>query len=247
VLKEKYIQAILFFSISLAFKMQAFLLAPLFLILLIRGRVRLQWLLITPAVIFVSIVPAWMAGRALIELLGIYINQTQAFNFLSMNAPNPYFFINFIATEQETYKTILIGGLCLTAVVLIVYLWVRWKKWVKDNSTALCFDAAFLTLFIPYLLPKMHERYFFPATLFLLILVFYHWQAITSAILIQVTVLLSFLTYLNEWTGYWVELSAVINLGLLILFVEQFVYFHLNKNPPLETDILNKANLTFFL
>ena len=72
----------------------------------------------------------------------------------------------------------------------------------------------FLTL-APFLLPKMHERYFFPAAVFAIVLAFYRPRSALIALLFQLTVLLSYLPYLKGYPVVTVQLAAVANLGIV--------------------------------
>src|SRR5919206_1853225 len=67
--------SLFFFSVALALKLQAVFLFPLFIVLLLKRRVPVYSLLIIPGTYMLSIVPAWLAGRPLIELLMTYPTQ----------------------------------------------------------------------------------------------------------------------------------------------------------------------------
>ena len=151
----------LFFGIAFAFKLQAVFFAPLLLFLLLRGMLRVRHLLLIPLVYFISIIPAWIAGRGLFDLLTIYIGQAGQYRNLSKNAPNLW---SFLASVQNSGLSLFAVMLAGTAAAFLLYL--LWDKCRRVTPDALLSAALAFLLLIPFLLPHMHERYFFPADLF---------------------------------------------------------------------------------
>ena len=80
--------AVLAYSISFVFKLQAVFLAPLLLLLLLKRRVRWQSLWILPAVYLAACLPAAVMGRNLWDLLTVYFSQAGQYNLLAMFLPN---------------------------------------------------------------------------------------------------------------------------------------------------------------
>ena len=64
------------FGISLAFKLQAIFLAPLLLgLFLNEGKYPGRHFLLVPLVLFFAIIPSWIAGRPLLDLILIYLRR----------------------------------------------------------------------------------------------------------------------------------------------------------------------------
>lgn len=160
-LKNRPWRVCIFFGIAFAFKLQAIFFAPLLLLLCLKNRLWLRHLLTIPAVYLLSILPAWIAGRNLWDLLTIYFNQAGQYHNLSKNAPNIW---SFLASRQDSGLSLFGIMLAGTAVLLLLYfLWERCRT--LSDDVLLTAALAFL-LAIPFFLPHMHERYFFPADLF---------------------------------------------------------------------------------
>lgn len=160
-LKNRPWRVCIFFGVAFAFKLQAVFFAPLLLLLWIKNRLWLRHLLMIPAVYLLSILPAWIAGRNLWDLLTIYFNQAGQYHNLSKNAPNVW---SFLASKQDSGLSLFGIMLAGAAVLLLLYfLWERCRA--LSDDTLLTAALAFL-LAIPFFLPHMHERYFFPADLF---------------------------------------------------------------------------------
>jgi Gpi18-like mannosyltransferase len=216
-LKDRYFLTVLFFSIAFAFKLQAIFFAPLLLILLLNKKIRFYWLFSIIGIYLLAITPAWIAGRSITSLLTIYLNQFDTFNWISMKAPNPYALIQ----SNSGYTLIVYIGIAITLIATLAYIFFRWKIYKNLEKEAILFDATLFTLIIPFLLPKMHERFFFPAGVFIIILAVYNRKYMIPAILLQVSSILSYLPFLFGFSLLWVKLGAVINtviIGWLILY-----------------------------
>ena len=160
------------FGAAFAFKPQSVLLAPLLLWLLMKKDVSLHHLLPIPAVYLASMLPAWFAGRPLKDLLLIYfdlLSHHSAPRFqLSMNAPNFYQWI-----PSWSFHDFYPAGILFTAgIVAAVGVFLRRSR-VAITPDRLVLLAAFSVLMLPCLLPKMHDRYFFPANVFTIVLAFH--------------------------------------------------------------------------
>ncbi len=227
ILNEKPFPAVLFFSIAVSFKLQAAFFAPIFLIMLSKKKSPFYLLFIIPIVYFITLIPAWLAGAPLTRLIMAYFNQYGVYGDLSLNAPNIYAFIN-PNDPNDLLKTI---GLILTGLVVSAYIILRWLKWKDMSDLSLCFDAIFFTTVIPFLLPKMHERYFFAAGLFLLVLAFLDHKFLWAFFLMQASSLLSYLPYFSNWSVVYVQIGAVLN-AILILGLSFFYLEYEKSRPP---------------
>jgi Gpi18-like mannosyltransferase len=213
VLKEKPLPAILFFSIALSFKLQAGFFAPIFVIIFLNKKFPFYLFITIPIVFFISIVPAWLAGGPLDKLITVYFSQFGSYKgLLSLNSPNIWIFIR----PDPNYELKVLVGLVITGLVVLAYILFRWLKWKDMSDVSLCFDAVFFTTIIPFLLPKMHERYFFAAGLFLLVLAFFNQKLIWGALLMQVSSLISYIPFLAGWPVVYAQIGAVINLVLIL-------------------------------
>lgn len=163
--KDDPTRAAVYFSIAFCFKLQAVFIAPLLIFMWLKGRMKLRHFLFIPAIYLISVIPAFIAGRPLGELLTIYVSQSGQYKRLSLNAPNIYIWMNDSAGEYLSLAAIL---LCAASIVLIIYM--SYKIELTNN---LIYSFALLfALVVPFLLPHMHERYFFMADLFSIIYAF---------------------------------------------------------------------------
>ena len=167
-IKERPSLAMFFFGVAFAFKLQPLWLAPMLVILWVNKRVDLKHFLWLPVCYFIGIVPAWIAGRPLSELLTIYISQTEAEPWsLVLKYSNLYYLIGedgFI----EQYHT---AGVLLALGVFMIVLYYIGRKKLKITSEFILLLGAFVGLLAPFFLPQMHERYSFFAEVLLILYV----------------------------------------------------------------------------
>lgn len=232
-IRSQNFRAILFFSIAFSFKMQAAFFAPIFVILFFRKKFPFYLFFVFPVVYFISVVPAWLAGGPLKDLLLMYFSQFGTYSSLSMRAPNLYLFIN----PGDYFHQVVYAGMLITFVIVITYMLFRIIKFKEISDESLILDAALFTYFIPFLLPKMHERYFFTGGIFLLLLIFFHRKLIWAVILSQASSLMAFIPYFSGWSDTFAKIGAIFNVLLvagLIIYLIQFKKESLDKDMPLS-------------
>ncbi len=158
-LNEAWIPMMLAFGAALAFKLPAAFIGPFVLYVVISRPVPLWAVFAVPAAYLASLFPAWLAGRPIQDLAAVYLDQAETYRWLSMNVPNPWSFIqhlHLIAYDQGVVIGLMaaaVAGLGIAALSL---------RWRLAGADLLLLAMASATI-MPYLLPKMHDRYFFPA------------------------------------------------------------------------------------
>ncbi|MET0183414.1 MAG: glycosyltransferase 87 family protein [Caulobacterales bacterium] len=166
--KQRPLSAIVFFGVALAFKAQSIFFGPYLFLLFLRDEIKLWHFAAIPIVYAAAMAPAVALGRSWIEAFTIYAEQGAFFHKLSLNAPNLYYFMPSAFYEIGTKV-----GLILTAIACAgLAVFPRATKVELDPALRILAATMFVAL-APFLLPKMHDRYFFAADLFSIILAFY--------------------------------------------------------------------------
>ena len=179
------------FGLALAFKAQAVFFAPFLLWVLVKRRVDWPWGLLSPLVYVATLVPSWILGRNFYEMLFTYPDQSGQFSELVKGAANLYQWL-----PDSLYPYWPAGAAFTGAFVLAVALVVRKSRAVLGPDLLVTL-AAFSVLVVPYLLPKMHDRYFFPADALVVVLAFYRprlWFLAPAVMLVSAQSHLLFLT-----------------------------------------------------
>lgn len=151
---------------SFAFKLQAVFIMPVFVLLLIARRVKLRHFLVFPAVYMLLMLPAVLAGRPVLDTITLYFDQMGTVgSALNYNSPSVYAFARNVADEALASR---LGIAAAFALMLAVFGWFWWRR-SSITNWALLGGALLLVVGIPFLLPHMHDRYFFCADILSLV------------------------------------------------------------------------------
>lgn len=202
------------FGLAFSFKLQALFLAPFLLILLLKKIVSWKSFLWIPVVYLITILPAWFAGRPLKELLLIYFDQANYYHELVQDAPSIYQLVPF---QDQLYNVLLPLGLILTLTIVFLLLHSVYKSRVKINREQMIQLALVSVLVMPYFLPKMHERYFFPADILSITFGFYFPSYFWVPIAVETASLFSYTDRLWEITPVPLEYLSILLGGTLWL------------------------------
>lgn len=157
-LSKKGRVSIIFFALAFSFKMQSIFIFPVIIFLVLKNKIKLSHLLYFPLTFVATLIPAILCGRSIYDTFSIYINQTESYPALTLNCPTLWAFF-----PEESFEVFGTAALFLAGagvVCFCVYLYYNRAK----LDTSLLFDAAYLfSLLLPFLLPRMHERYFYLA------------------------------------------------------------------------------------
>ena len=143
---------------ALAFKAQTIFLAPYLLLLLVAGRLSWWRTAAIPLAYVALMLPAWILGRPLVDMLLAYVRQGGLYQKLSMNAPNLYYLM-----PDGFYSAGVVAGSLLTVVLSVGYAVLPRKRRAAWSDSFLLLAATVSLAAVPFVLPKMHDRYFFPA------------------------------------------------------------------------------------
>ncbi|OBC02883.1 hypothetical protein A5785_16200 [Gordonia sp. 852002-50395_SCH5434458] len=161
--------ACVFFGLAISFKLQAIFVLPVVLWLLARRRIPWYALLAIPAVYVLLDIPAVLAGASWSTALSVYLNQTDSYKQLTLGAANLYQLIPI--SGDATWLARL--GIGLAALVIVVFLaWSLWKKPAVTPASILVVATASAAI-VPFLLPAMHDRYFYAVEILSVIAAFY--------------------------------------------------------------------------
>lgn len=209
--------AVTCFSVSFVFKLQAVFLAPLIVIMVMKKKIRLRTLVMIPAVYVAAILPSALCGRSLFSLFTLYFSQAAQYNKLNMTLPNIWSIARDIKIDQVGMAGVIFAEAC--CLIVIYYLWRRDQTPGKRGTVLL---AAMSALFVPYLLPYMHERYYYPATLISLLIVFIDKRLAPLWFVVEYASATSMMSYLFDMNMYDARFIAFFITAALVLM---FVYY----------------------
>ena len=202
------------FGLAFAFKLQALFFFPVLLVLLLRRKLAIRWLLLIPVVYLVLLLPARLEGRDGWNLLTIYLHQAHEGWALTLNAPNFYQWIPAQNTTDWMWMGVILAS---TMVALICFLTVASRKPITADIILKL--ALVFALTIPFLLPEMHDRYFYLADIMSIIYAFYfscYWYV---ALIEQFCSFFSYTPFFSNLQGVNISHLTYETFGVLFLMV----------------------------
>mgnify|MGYP004530132781 CR=1 FL=1 len=224
--------SLLWAALALAFKVQAVFFLPIYGMLLLTRRIRLRDLWVFPVAYVGVLLPAIALGHPVTDALFLYARQVGgAVSALNYNSASIYALIPYGFDADWLPYAASIGMALALALVYTSMLWPAARIKSVTNRTLLGLSVL-LVLGIPLFLPHMHDRYFFLADVFTLMLAVIAPRYAITAALCQFASLLGYHAYLQQ------HFLLTMNYGtyaLLAAFVLICVYIHKSFRPMVDT------------
>jgi Gpi18-like mannosyltransferase len=210
-IKSKGIASISLFALAFSVKIQSIFILPIIFVLVLNKKIKIRELGFFPIVFVATLVPALLCGRSFYDTFSIYISQTSSYPYLTLNCPT--FWALFPEGYFEVFGT---SALYLAGAVLLVFCVYIYQNKEKLNNLLL-FDIAFIfVIMLPFILPRMHERYFYLAEIMCVAYILLHRNRIIIPPLIILTSYFCYYAYLFGDRFITLEKSAIINLVVLV-------------------------------
>ncbi|MGW4058115.1 glycosyltransferase 87 family protein [Amycolatopsis sp. NPDC004747] len=158
-----------FIGLAVSFKLQAIFILPLLLAVVLLGRVPWRALLVIPAVYLALDLPAIVLGADPIRLLTIYPRQSGLYSEMTLNAPSVWQFFRGVRDTGVMHTAGLLVTVLLVLTVCLLLLLAR----AEPTGPRIVLIGTVFVILVPYVLPSMHERYFYLADLLTVVLAFY--------------------------------------------------------------------------
>ena len=208
----------------LAFKLQAVFIIPVFFILLLAKKLRWRQLLVFPAAYIVFMLPALLAGRPFVETMTLYFAQAGTVgDAMNYNAPSLTSMFQW-SGNTESWSTLLIAA--AFALVLASYAVAAVKRRELDDTVLLGF-ALLLAMGIPYLLPHMHDRYFFISGVLALVLAFRDWRFFPIPLLAELASLHCYYAYFVRYYLVHPRIGGIFML-IALLLTAAYIIVHMS-------------------
>lgn len=214
-LKDKPRTSLIFYGIAFAFKLQTFFIAPLYVLLWVKKKVNLKHFLWIPVMYFIGILPSWIMGKNLWDLLTVYIFQANGemdIYALSHKFPNIY---QIIGTESflREYAD---AGIYFTLAILMVLMYYIAMKDFEFSKDLILRMGMFFVMTVVYFLPHMHERYAILADLLSVAIAFVNPKKFYVPLIAVTCSFAGYTLYLAQDTVVPMYVYAFIYLALLV-------------------------------
>ncbi len=193
-LDDKPVRSMICAALAFGFKLQAVFVLPVFAVLWMAGRFKLRHFLIFPAAYVALVLPAVLLGRPFWDTVTLYFSQTGSIgDALNYNSSSIFAIFWRVADTVKASK-LAIGAAFAYMLAVLIVCYVNRKRL---NDRAILGAAVLFAVGIPFLLPHMHDRYFFCADILTLVLAFVSWPCSPAAVLTQFASLLGYHAYLK--------------------------------------------------
>lgn len=183
-------------GLAFSFKLQTIFLIPLWGGLWLAKRLKFPDLFFFPIGYGAAILPAVLMGKPLADILGVYLGQTaEGAGHLCYNAPSAYSFLPYGAQPDE--RTLSLLGIAAAFVLVLLLLGALFLRRGRAEDRLVLAAAAVMAIGVPFLLPYMHDRYFFLADVLCAAWACAFSGEIPCALLVQGSSLMSYLNYLR--------------------------------------------------
>jgi len=221
-------------GIAFAFKLQTIFIGPFVFYLLLVRLLLWRQLIMVPLMYLLFMVPSAVAGRRWNDLLSIYLSQFDEYKSLSMGAPNPYYVFQKIF--PGSYELGLHMGLMLAVIVGLVLVALFIHRGLGRSPRSLLLMATLTLTIMPYVLPKMHERYFFPASAMAFLFAIVRPSSWPIVVSIQAADLCAYALFLLGYSHLWLRGGAII----MTCAVGSLIWLLLQR-PALRDDTFKQA------
>ena len=222
--------AVLFFGLAFAFKLQAIFLAPFIAAMVLQKRIRWLHLLLLPVGWLAALVPPMLNGAKAWEFLSLTSSQGESFPTLAINVGNPWIIADRIHLNVH-FGTLV--GIALTALLMLALTIWGAQPAFRGARNTLAF-ATLSLLSVAYVMPKMHDRYFFPAEIFLCILSCVDLAFVLPAALVLTASLICYGNYFLYHVRYSVLAGALLanTAALWLVFQQVMLRIRTEEHPP---------------
>ena len=242
-LEDRPVLSILCFTISFGFKLQAVFLLPILAARWVRGSFKLRHFALFPVFYVLLVLPAVFLGKPFLDTLSLYASQTGSIGSgLNYNSPSIYAFFWRLGESESAARL----GIIAAFAYMLLLLLLGWLRRGRLTPRAVIALNLLFAVGIPFLLPHMHERYFFGADILSVVLAFAVWQTAPAALLVQFASLLGYHAYLKMRYLLYMDhgaraLIAAILIALAFLLWELFGREGSEKFPDSEKSALTKG------
>ena len=210
-------------TLSFGFKLQAVFVMPIYAVLWMIGKFNWKHFLIFPLTYVLLVLPAVLMGRPFVDTLMLYFNQTGSIGSgLNYNSPSVFAIIRDADPGVASGIAIFAAMIYMFALLFIAVL--RYDRLSNRSVLAL---AVLLALGIPFILPHMHDRYFFPADALTLVMGCCAFEFFPAALLTEFASLLGYHAYLKM--RYLLPMSYGA-WALVISMVMAVLFWYANRN-----------------
>jgi Gpi18-like mannosyltransferase len=197
IFSDRPFAAVLAFAVAFCFKFQAVFFLPIVVGYLLRKQETIPYIMLVPLVFIASIVPAWFGGGQFGYWALMYAKQSSQYTDLSMSSQSVFAFVENVALSPAAQNIFFWTGLTVAALAALAVVVCMARAGLSSNQRVLLLCLLCVAL-IPYLLPRMHERYFYLADILSVLYALYVSRQWYIPLLVVSASMLSYVPYLSQ-------------------------------------------------
>lgn len=226
ILKKKNNLAMIMIGCAFSCKMHIIFIFPALIYFWLSKKITLRNMLFIPLVIMITWIPGLINGVSPSVMAKIYVSQAGNYSNANYGAANMYAFMQF----SYAYRHINMGaGILIAFAIIGIFLTCLYYHKVKVTKKNMLYIATMSALLTPFVLPHMHDRYFFLADILVLLYVIVHKRKWYLAVMMQASSYMCYTQFLlrdyvfNDWLkDDSVQVAACINLAIIIIMCYEF-------------------------
>lgn len=217
-LKSNGIGAIICYALAFSFKLQAIFILPVIVICFIVKRFKLWHIALFPSIFFLTLLPALLAGRGFINCIRIYFDQANQYPKITFNAPTVWRLFGNVGFEYFSSVAIMLAGIAAISLIYLVY-----KQQINLTNSSILELFYISSILIPFILPRMHERYFYIADVLSVLVFFYDRKRFYVPLITILSSMSSYFAFLLGQNVFEQKYTALALLILIILSLKKYI------------------------
>ncbi|MCL2249690.1 MAG: hypothetical protein FWC13_10510 [Oscillospiraceae bacterium] len=214
-----------FMALSLSFKLQAAFIFPIFLVCIMTKKIRFRDCYMFFIVYISLMLPAIIAGMPIEDSLFMYFTQADSFHVLTLNAMNVWQLVGDVYFPAFRIVGFALCGLAVLSLLYFVYIH---REKFKHNVDYVRLAFVFAAI-APFLLPQMHDRFFFMADVLALIIFLFDKRRWYIPVMVIFSSYMTYVFFLMNWVILFERRYLAIVMGLAIILVLRDLVISLRK------------------
>jgi len=225
-LSGKSKMAYAFMALALGFKLQAAFVFPIFIVCIFTGKIKFRDCYVFFAVYLALMLPAIIAGMPLSDSLFMYLTQVDSFHFMTLNAMNIWQLVGYVH-----FPAFRIVGFAVCALAVLSLLYFAFVHRDRFLHTVDYVRLAFLFAAVaPFLLPQMHDRFFYMADVLSLLVFLYDTRRWYVPVIVIFCSYIAYVFFLMSWEILIEFRFLSIAMGLVIILVLRDLVISMKNN-----------------
>ena len=188
-------RAFIYLAFAYSFKQQAIFFVPFVVLMWLKNKIKIRYVLWIPVIHVLAMVPAAIAGRSWGDLLGTYGRQVQMFSRLTMNYPSIYTIVSGDLSSAGR-KILISAGTMATVIIMGVLAYYVYKKNFEVTGKYMVTLVVFTAEICCFCLPAMHERYGYIPEVVAVIYAVLSIKRVPVCVALQVITMITYTRYL---------------------------------------------------